>query len=128
VRLSTIREKVNTITVTWQGETVDVGYFPAAMTPDLAASISRQARAATAAAKAAEASGEAVEDDGGLDLLAAMLSPLIAWWDLYEDEQAERDQRRMPTDAATIGRLPVDFTMAIQTAIQEDMKPEGSKG
>lgn len=114
MRLDTIRQTIQEVEVTYLGETLRVGYFPAAMTPDTADTLAAEA------AKGEQASSR--------DLMAGMLAPVLAWWDLYATEQDERDGRRMETTAEVIGSLPIDLLGKVQEAIQGDMKPPGSKG
>lgn len=100
VRLSDMRAKISTTTATWDGEDVEVGYHPAAMTPALLED-------ATAAAEA-----------GDLNSLSVMLEPLLAWWDVLDD-----DGERIPPTAEQIRVFPLSFSVAVLTAVQGAMRP-----
>lgn len=116
MKAADMQTKVATVTVTWLDETVDVGYFPGVMTPNRAAELAAVARDQdTATAEATR--------DGGLSMLALLLEPVLAWWDVLDEED-----NRMPTTAAVMGTLPLGFLTRVQATIQEAMKPEGSKG
>jgi len=105
MKLSTIRAKIDTTTVIWGDETVDVGYHPAAVTPAMLEDVQ-------AAAKA--------ED---MNVVGAMLEPVLAWWDVLDD-----DDQRMPTDAATIRVMPMAFLTAVMERVQEAMSPPEGEG
>lgn len=112
-----MKNRVETVEVSWQGETFDVGYFPAAMTPNSIKAIQEQARAAKA---------EKAEDptaSGSLNSLAEMIEPLVAWWDILDDEG-----NRLPATADTIGDLPLALTMAVFKTVQEAITPPASRG
>ena len=111
-----MKTKVATVTVKWLDETVDVGYFPGAMTPNRAAELA-------AVAKNAEAAKAEAIQDGGLGMLALLLEPVLAWWDVLDGKD-----ERLPTTAEVMGTLPLGFLTRVQATIQEAMKPEGSKG
>jgi hypothetical protein len=98
--LSKVQDKVTTTTVLWDDESVDVGYHPAAITPALL----EQVQAAAGAEN--------------LDVVGALLEPVLAWWDVLTD-----DGERYPTDAETIKIMPLAFTMAVLTQVQEAMRP-----
>lgn len=115
MRLDKITEAVTEVTVTFQGETLQVGYFAAAMTPAAADALQMEVAKGTAGASTAR-------------MMALMLEPVLAWWDLYATEEDERDLRRMPTDAATIATLPIELLRAVNDAVQKDQDPPGSKG
>lgn len=105
MKLSEVKARVATTTITWGDETVDVGYRPAALTPALIEEVQ-------AAAKAEN-----------LDVLGTMLEPLLAWWDVLDDEE-----NRLPTDAATIKTMPVAFLTEVMSTVQGAMRPPADKG
>ena len=102
--LSKIKDKVNTATILWDEETVDVGYHPAAFTIEIAEIV------ATAAA----------END--LGVISALLEPILGWWDVLDD-----DGQRLPTDAATIRLMPLGFLMEVMGTVQESMRPPAER-
>lgn len=103
--LSKVREKTATCTVLWEGETVDVGYRPAAVTPALLNSVQEAAK------------------EANIDVIALMMEPMLAWWDVLDD-----DGQRLPTTADVINQMPLSFTMAVLTATQEAMSPSDAEG
>lgn len=100
MRLSQVRAKISTATVEWEDETVDVGFFPAVMSPALLEQVQ-------AAAKAEN-----------LDVVSVMLEPLLAWWDVLDDQD-----ERLPTDPETIKTMPLAFLLRVLSAIQVAMRP-----
>lgn len=119
MRLDQIKAHVQEVTVQVMGEDLKFGYHPAATTPELMEQIAEAAK---------EAAKDTEDATAGLDLMGQMLEPVLAWWDLYESAEAEAAGQRMGTDAATIKRLPLALTGAVQDAIQKDQRPQGSRG
>lgn len=113
----TITEKVRTITVEWEGETLDVGIYPGRYTPELMSEVMGMV-------KDAEGSSEQAQ----LDTVGQMVQPLLAWWDLYDDEQAEQEGRRMPVNAATIATIPLSLTQAILVKASQSVRPPTRQG
>jgi hypothetical protein len=105
ITLTQMRDHTEQITVAWQDETVDVGYHPGVLTPALLEQASEAGKA------------------GDLNQVGNLLSPLLSWWDVLDDEG-----NRLPTDARTIATIPFTFTMAIMDAITEAMRPPARKG
>lgn len=103
VALDAMMGRTKVITVPWDGEKVDVSYFTNVVTPDLLEKVDK-----------------AAEEDN-LDVLGVMLEPVLDWWDILETEGG----KRLPTDMATIRRIPMSFLNALQKAIQEDQDPPG---
>ncbi len=101
VVLSQMKARTRQITVPWDGEEVDVSYFPHAVTPAMLEDIDR-----------------ASEDDDR-DLLGTMLEPLVDWWDILEVEGGPR----MPATKETVKLLPMSFINALQTAMGEANRP-----
>lgn len=104
VTLSTMKARTKLLTVEWDGETVDVSYFPNVVTPELLE------RVTTAA------------ESDNLDVLGVMLEPVLDWWDILEEEGGPR----LSTDADTIKRIPMSFLNRLQEAIQEAQRPPES--
>jgi hypothetical protein len=105
MKLSAVKGKIKTAQITWEDETVEVGYHPAAMTPELLERV--------------DASGKAES----LAVLGVLLEPLLAYWDVLDD-----DDKRLPTDAATIATIPLPFLMAVMDQVQESMRPPADRG
>jgi hypothetical protein len=116
LKMKDLRERITTTTVTWGEDTVEVGYFPAALTPERIDAI-------------AKAAGDLKGTDGteALDasvaMFADMLGGMVAWWDVLDD-----DGERLPVTADTIRILPMPFTMAVLDQVQGALMPEGSRG
>ena len=104
MKLSQVQGRESTTTVQWNGETVDVGFYPARMTPALLEDVQEAAKA------------------GSLDVLGTMLEPVLAWWDVLDDED-----RRLPTDGATIKSMPLGFITAVITEVQGALRPPASR-
>ena len=105
VRLSAMKAKVQETSLDWDGETVAFAYKPNEFTMELADDI------AAAAEK---------ED---LSMVPSMLSPIIVWWDVLDDED-----ERIPPTPDNMKRFPLNFLLRIMNTITEDQKPEGQEG
>lgn len=105
MKLSTIKDKVSTATIAWDGETVEVGYRPGTFTMQIAEDVAEAA---------------ALND---LSVISTVLEPILDWWDVLDDEGA-----RLPTDVATIRAMPIGFLMAVMDGVQATMRPPESKG
>ena len=101
VRLSAMKAKVTETHLVWDDERVDFAYKPNEFTMELADEI----------AVAAER-----ED---LSSVSAMLSPIIVWWDVLDD-----DDKRIEPTAENMRRFPLNFLLRIMNAITEDQNPE----
>lgn len=104
VKLSDMKAREKAAQVTWDDEIVDFGYYPNAFSLDVA-----------------EAVGEAAAKND-LSVVAAMLDPIIAWWDVLDD-----DGQRIPATAENMGQFPLSFLMAIMEQIGADQRPPESK-
>ena len=104
VKMSEMTGRTKVLTVKWDGEEVDVSYFPNVVTPDLLEKVDEAAKL------------------DNLDVLGVMLEPVLDWWDILETENGPR----LPTDQETIKRIPMSFLDALQKAIQEDQNPPES--
>lgn len=111
MKLSEVRAKVKVVTVEWEDESAEVGYFPAAVTPELVDKVQ------AAAAEADNGTVSAGETIGG------MLEPMLSWWDVLDD-----DGERLPTDKATIATFPLSFLNAVMEKVQGDSRPPERKG
>ena len=105
MKLSEVRAKVKEVTVTWEDETVAVGYAPARLTPKVLENVA------------------AAEDSRDLGVIGTMLSPILEWWDVLDDEG-----KRLGCTPEVIAEMPLSFVMAVTTALQEDQNPPASKG
>lgn len=105
MKLREVKAKIKTVQVTWEDETVEVGFHPAAMTPDLLEKVNESAEA------------------GDLSVLGVLLEPVLAYWDVLDDED-----KRLPTDSETIRSIPLSFLMAVMDQTQEAMRPPEGKG
>jgi len=104
VALSNMKARTKLISVNWDGESVDVSYYPHRVTPELLEKVTSAA------------------DQDNLDVLGVMLEPVLEWWDILEEEGGPR----LPTDAATIKTIPMSFLGKLQEAIQEAQRPPES--
>jgi hypothetical protein len=98
--LSKVKAKVAQAQVAWEDEVVDFGYHPGEVTPALLETV------------------QGAADKGDLDVIGALLEPVLAWWDVLDDED-----QRLPTDKATIRQVPLGFLMEVLGATQEAMRP-----
>lgn len=105
VRLSDMKAKITESTVEWDGEVIDFAYKPNEFTMELADEMAVAA------------------DREDLSMVATMLSPIIVWWDVLDDED-----QRIPPDAARMKTFPLPFLLRIMNAITKDQKPEGQEG
>lgn len=103
--LKKMQETVKTAQVTWEEDVVDFGYHPAAFTTDLMQKVTDEA------------------DDNNVSGVAAMLEPIMDWWDVLDEEG-----QRIPTDLATLRQMPLPFLMKITDAIGTSMRPPASAG
>lgn len=101
VRLSAMKAKVTETALNWDGEEVAFAYKPNEFTMEMADDIAAKAEA---------------EDLGGV---AAMLAPIVVWWDVLDD-----DDQRIPPTAENMRRFPLNFLTKIMGAITEDADPE----
>lgn len=108
VSLSTMKAKTKIVPVEWDDETVEVSYFVNAVTPALLEEV-------TAAAE---------KED--ISIVAAMLEPVLDWWDVTEEDGGPR----LPTTKENIRIIPLSFLNRVQAAITEDQNPpeESSSG
>lgn len=100
VKITDMMGRTKTIQVKWDGEVVDVSYFHNVVTPQHLEDVA------------------AASEKEDLSVLGVMLEPVLEWWDIMQD-----DGTRLPTDAATIRRVPMSFLNALQDAIQEAQNP-----
>lgn len=105
VRLSAMKAKVQETHLEWDGETVDFAYKPNEFTMELADDIS------------------AAAEKEDLGMVSAMLSPIIVWWDVLDDED-----NRIPPTPENMRRFPLNFLLRIMNTITEDQNPQGQEG
>lgn len=101
VRLSAMKAKITESSLEWDGETVAFAYKPNEFTMEVADSIS-----------------EAAERED-LSSVSAMLSPILEWWDVLDD-----NDERIPPSAESMRAFPLNFLMRIMGKITEDQNPE----
>lgn len=104
VALNNMKARTKVLTVEWDGEAVDVSYFPNAVTPALLESVM-----------------DAAEKED-MSILGTMLEPILDWWDITENDGGPR----VPTDAETIRNIPMSFLTKLQKTIQEAQNPPES--
>ena len=105
MKLSEVKARVKSTTVTWEDEQVEVGYRPAAITPEVLEGVQEAAQA------------------GDMSVMGAMLEPILDWWDVLDD-----NGERVPPTAQFIRTCPVSFLMAVLEQVQESMRPPERKG
>lgn len=104
MQLSEVQSRVKTVDVSWEEETVAVGYAPARFTPEVLEQVA------------------AAEQAGDLGILGSLLAPVVEWWDVLDD-----DGQRIPPTPENIRRFPLSFIMAVMAKLQEDMRPPEQK-
>lgn len=104
VRLSEMKSREKASQVEWDDEVVDFGYFPNAFSLQVAEDVSNAAAA------------------NDLSVVAAMLEPIISWWDVLDDDGAQ-----LPTDAETMKGFPLSFLMALMEKVGDDQRPPDGK-
>lgn len=107
MKRSAMQDKVRTITVEWEDETVDVGIYPGRYTPTMLQGV---------AEKVAEAGNQNMDQQ--LSAVGEMVEPLLAWWDVLDD-----DGERLPTDRDTIATLSITFVQAVLVKAGESIRP-----
>lgn len=103
IGLKEMRTAEKAAQVTWNGEVVDFAYRPGEFTTELLETVSEEANAENVAG------------------VAEMMVPLLVWWDVLDEEG-----NRLPTDLATLKRVPLDFLNKLNDAIGRDMRPPES--
>lgn len=104
VRLSAMKAKVTETSLDWDGETVAFAYKPNEFTMELADEI------------------QVAAEREDLSSVSAMLSPIIVWWDVLDDQD-----ERIDANAENMRKFPLNFLLRIMSSITEDQNPE-SKG
>lgn len=104
IKLSEVRGKITRVKIEWDGEEAEIGFYPARLTPALIEEV-----------------GEASKRQN-LDVLGTMMEPVLAYWEVQDDEG-----KNYPTDAETIKTFPLGFLTAVMGAIQDTMRPPGSR-
>ena len=101
VRLSAMKAKITETSLEWDGEVVDFAYKPNEFTMELADEI------------------QAAAEAENMNAVSAMLSPIIVWWDVLDD-----DDQRIPPTAEQMRKFPLNFLVRIMGAITDDQNPE----
>lgn len=96
------------VTIQFHGITVKAAYYPGKVTEDIIAQIDALATV-----------GASTETRAGYSDLDALLTELIASWDLTEDDGVTM----IPIDAEHLRTLPVLFRQQALLRIVEDMRP-----
>jgi len=104
VRLSKMKGREATATLEWDGEEIDFAYYPNAFTMEVA-----------------EKTNEAAER-ADLSVVAAMLEPIIAWWDVMDD-----DDQRLPATASVMATFPLTFLTSLMEKVGESQRPPAGK-
>lgn len=104
VRLSELKAREKASQVEYADEVIDFGYFPHAFTMEVAEQVE----------KASEAND--------LSTVAAMLEPIISWWDILDDKD-----KRIPATADQMRKFPLPFLMKIMDKVSEDQRPPEDK-
>lgn len=111
MKMSEVMAKTKTTTVEWDGEEVEVSYFPARITPTMLSEVLDMVASA--------GSGASAE----VNSVPALLEPILDWWDVLDDKG-----KRIPPTAENIRGMPMSFLGAVVQATQEDMKPGNREG
>lgn len=102
--LSKVQEKESTVTVLWDGETVDVGYRPGAVTAALLEKVQHAA------------------NDNDMGVIGILFTQMLAWWDVLDDQG-----ERIPVTPENVSQVPLDFAMNVLQTVQGAMRPPASK-
>jgi len=96
-----MKAKITETSLEWDGEVVDFAYKPNEFTMELADEI------------------QAAAEAENMNAVSAMLSPIIVWWDVLDD-----DDQRIPPTAEQMRKFPLNFLVRIMGAITDDQNPE----
>lgn len=119
IRASAMRDKVRTITVGWEDESLEVGIRPGRYTGALMERITEASREA----EAAEAAGDVAAAQKAVDLVAEATAEVIAWWDVLDE-----DGERLPVDAETLNSLPMSFVQHVMSQAGQAIRPPANRG
>jgi hypothetical protein len=100
IRLSELKARVKTAQVEFDDEVIDFGYHPNAFTMEVAEEVEKAANA------------------NDLSTVAAMLEPIVEWWDVLDDKD-----KRIPPTAENMRAFPLNFLMKIMDKVGEDQRP-----
>ena len=103
VSLRQLQQQRKTITITYAGETFDVVYNPAAMTP--------------------KALDILIGDSGDKHSIIRNLLLFLQDWDIVDEAGA-----KVPVSSEILEELPIDLLADISKAINEDIQPGEAKG
>lgn len=119
IRASHMRDKVRTVEVEWEDETLEVGIRPGRYTGALMERIQE----ATREGERAEASGDMDAARAAVQIVADTTAEVIAWWDVLDDEG-----NRLPVDADTLNMLPLTFVQHVMAKAGEAVRPPTNRG
>lgn len=119
LKRSSMLEKVRTITVDWEDETLDVGIRPGRYT----AALLDRIRETVKTAEAAEAAGDEAKAAEAVAVVAECTAEVIAWWDVLDE-----DGERLPVTAEVLDTLPLSFVQHVMAQAGEAARPPARKG
>ena len=132
IKLHQLTKERKTVTVEYEGETVEIEYRPGAITPQMQSVASRlqlisKKQKARDTDKAKGIVMEVTDDDEmeSASEMAALMSDfsdiivaLIASWDIVEE-----DGSKLPVSHKTVMAMPLTFLTTVFSATMEDMRP-----
>lgn len=132
IKLHQLTKERKTVTVEYEGETVEIEYRPGAITPQMQSVASRlqlisKKQKVRDTDKAKGIILEVTDDDEmeSASEMAALMSDfsdiivaLIASWDIVEE-----DGSKLPVSHKTVMAMPLTFLTTVFSATMEDMRP-----
>ncbi len=132
IKLHQLTKERKTVTVEYEGETVEIEYRPGAITPQMQSVASRlqlisKKQKVRDTDKARGIVMEVTDDDEmeSASEMAALMSDfsdiivaLIASWDIVEE-----DGSKLPVSHKTVMAMPLTFLTTVFSATMEDMRP-----
>ena len=132
IKLHQLTKERKTVTVEYEGETVEIEYRPGAITPQMQSVASRlqlisKKQKVRDTDKARGIVMEVTDDDEmeSASEMAALMSDfsdiivaLIASWDIVEE-----DGSKLPVSHRTVMAMPLTFLTTVFSATMEDMRP-----
>ena len=132
IKLHQLTKERKTVTVEYEGETVEIEYRPGAITPQMQSVASRlqlisKKQKVRDTDKAKGIILEVTDDDEmeSASEMAALMSDfsdiivaLIASWDIVEE-----DGSKLPVSHRTVMAMPLTFLTTVFSATMEDMRP-----
>lgn len=105
VRLSAMKAAVRETSMEYDDETIAFAYRPNEFTLNLADTV------------------DAAASSGDLNAVAAILEPVIVWWDVLDE-----NDERLPATAEVMRQFPLRFLVKVMGAVTEDQTPQGQQG